>query len=83
MRGLGLFEADTDLPKTNFARMAESMGARGVCVTHEDQLPAALEHALMTPGPVVIDVLIKKNARSPFGKRIGTLLPPPIHARRP
>jgi len=83
MRGQGFSETDTDLPKTNFARMAESMGARGVCVTHEDQLPAAIEHALTTPGPVVIDVLIEKNASSPFGKRIGTLLPPSIHARRP
>ncbi len=75
MRSQGASEVDTDLPKTDFVKMAEALGARGICVSHERQLRAALEAALATPGPVVIDVLIERTARAPFSKRIRTLLP--------
>jgi len=83
MRGQGFSEVDTDLPKTDFAKLAESMGAHGVCVTHEDQLHTALAHALTMSGPVVIDVLIERSSRAPFGKRLQTLLSAPISSRRP
>lgn len=73
MRALGASEVDTDLPETDFAKLAESMGVHGVRVTHEHQLRAALEAALGSPGPVVIDVLIDRTSRSPFSKRIKTL----------
>jgi thiamine pyrophosphate-dependent acetolactate synthase large subunit-like protein len=81
MRGQGFFEVDTGLPKTDFAKMAESMGARGVCVTHEDRLHGAIEDALATPGPVVVDVLIERSSLAPFGKRVGALPPSGVHPR--
>lgn len=82
MYSLGISTADTALPKTDFARLAEAMGARGICVTHEDQLRAAIEDALAAPGPVVIDVLIA-DTPAPFDKRARTLLPSRACSRRP
>ncbi len=42
----------------DFVRVAEAYGAKGIRVEHTDQVRPALEDALATPGPVVLDFRI-------------------------
>lgn len=49
-------DAGVTLGPVNFAKLAESMGAKGLSVTDKDQLPAALDEAFATNGPTVIDI---------------------------
>ena len=42
----------------DFAKLAEAYGAKGLRVTHNDQVEAALKEALESKVPVVIDVII-------------------------
>jgi len=42
----------------DFVRLAEAYGAKGIRVEHTDQVRPALEDALATPGPVVLDFRI-------------------------
>jgi len=39
----------------NFVKIAEAYGARGIVVEHPDQVRPAIDDALATPGPVVLD----------------------------
>lgn len=64
----------TEMPRSNFAQIAEGMGAKGIRVTNELELPAALEAAMREPGPVVVDVDTDCAQRAPTGKRFSTLL---------
>lgn len=66
MGALGMTPVETQLPRTDFVAFAESQGARGVAVTDEAALAAALTHALSTSGPVVIDVSIDPAIPSPI-----------------
>jgi acetolactate synthase-1/2/3 large subunit len=40
----------------DFAKMAESFGAKGIKVSQSDELPAAIKLAQNTKGPVVIEI---------------------------
>lgn len=51
--------------RSNFAEMAQSMGAKGIRVEQPGQLAAALEEAVSTPGPVVVDVATEIEAMAP------------------
>ncbi len=51
--------------KTNFARIAEDMGALGIRVEHASAFPAALAQALAAQRPVVIDVATDIEALAP------------------
>ena len=42
----------------DFVKLAEAYGAKGIRVEHTDQVRPALEDALATPGPVVLDFRI-------------------------
>jgi len=42
----------------NFVKVAEAYGAKGIRVEHPDQVRPAIEDALATPGPVVLDFAI-------------------------
>lgn len=64
----------TEIPHADFARIADGMGAKGIRVTREPELPAALEAAMREPGPVVVDVVVDGAQRAPTGKRFSTLL---------
>lgn len=44
--------------KTDFVKLAESFGARGIRVSHKEELEAAVEQAMATPGPVLLDCTI-------------------------
>jgi len=51
--------------KTNFARIAEEMGALGIRVEHASGLPAALKQALAANRPAIIDVVTDIDALAP------------------
>jgi len=51
--------------KTNFARIAEDMGALGIRVEHASAFPAALARALAADRPAVIDVVTDIDALAP------------------
>jgi acetolactate synthase-1/2/3 large subunit len=51
--------------KTNFARIAEEMGALGIRVEDPKALPAALAQALAANRPVIIDVVTDIEALAP------------------
>jgi len=47
----------TSLHNPNFADYADLCGAKGIRVTHQDQLAAALEEALAHPGPALVEII--------------------------
>ena len=51
--------------KTNFARIAEEMGALGIRVEHPSALPAALAQALAANRPAIIDVVTDIETLAP------------------
>jgi acetolactate synthase-1/2/3 large subunit len=51
--------------KTNFARIAEDMGALGIRVEHPDGIASALQQALAAERPVVIDVVTDIEVLAP------------------
>lgn len=64
----------TDIPRTDFAKTAEAMGARGFTVRNEMELGSALAAAMREPGPVVVDVDIDPGELAPTRKRNSSLL---------
>ena len=71
----GLRDYGTELDNPNFARVADAMGATGIRVEDPSEVRSALERALRTDGPVLVDVLTNPSELS---------LPPkvsPEHAR--
>ena len=57
MEQVGLPEYGTVLHNPDFARVAESLGMRGIRVEQADDLDAAVQDALAHDGPVLLDVL--------------------------
>jgi acetolactate synthase I/II/III large subunit len=66
MRALGMAPIETQLPRTDFAWFARCQGATGLTVLGEAELAPAIEQAMTTPGPVVIDVRIDPSVPSPI-----------------
>jgi acetolactate synthase-1/2/3 large subunit len=58
-----------DLVKTDFAKMAESVGVKGFRVDSRDSFSEALAEALSINQPVVIDALIDISEIPPIGQR--------------
>lgn len=69
MKVLGLKGADAEIPPANFAMIARGMGAEGVGVLRESDLEAALEQAIASPVPFVVDVVIDGDRPAPSGGR--------------
>lgn len=65
MAMLGLKGADATMPETNFAMIAQGMGAQGIRINQESDLEAALEQAMAATGPFVVDVVIDAERRAP------------------
>ncbi len=65
MKMLGMTGADATIPQTDFEMIARGMGAKGVRVTQESEIIAALEMAIAANGPVVVDVLIDPDRPAP------------------
>ncbi|WP_412050800.1 thiamine pyrophosphate-binding protein [Hoeflea sp. Naph1] len=51
----------SDLEETNYAKIAEAMGVRGIRVEHPNQLEEALEQAMSAKGPVIMDVVVTRD----------------------
>jgi acetolactate synthase-1/2/3 large subunit len=66
MAALGMRSLETQLPRTDFVGYAQSVGATGIRVETELDLVEALEVALATEGPVVVDVRIDRSVPSPI-----------------
>lgn len=69
MKMLGLKGADATIPQANFVTIARGMGADGIRVESESDIQAALEKAIASPGPFVVDVIIDPNRLAPSGGR--------------
>jgi len=72
MRVAGLEDFGVDVPKTNFAKMAEAVGIRGFRVENSGDLKSALRAAMGHKGPAVVDVVTNPNALA---------LPPKIESK--
>ena len=66
---LGLKGADAAIPQTDFVMIARGMGADGISVQNESDIEAALEKALASSVPFVVDVVIDPNRMAPSGGR--------------
>jgi thiamine pyrophosphate-dependent acetolactate synthase large subunit-like protein len=69
MKILGLKGADATLPPTNFAMIARGMGAEAIVVVRESDIEAALEQAIASNVPFLIDVVIDADRPAPSGGR--------------
>jgi pyruvate dehydrogenase (quinone) len=72
MRVAGYEDFGVDVKKTNFAKMAEAVGIRGIRVENSGDLKSSLEEALRHKGPVLVDVVTNPNALA---------MPPKIDAK--
>jgi thiamine pyrophosphate-dependent acetolactate synthase large subunit-like protein len=52
--------------EVDFARVAESVGARGIRVTRAEDLPLALEQSFSEDRPTVVDVVTDITAMAPL-----------------
>ncbi len=68
------FPIDTEIPSTNFAAITRAMGADGICVNTESELEVAIEKALASTVPFIIDVKIDPTRPAPIGGRIQSLI---------
>ena len=62
--GLPTNEAATGLMNPDFARFAEACGAEGVRVERADELGPAIDRALASPGPFLIDAVVSAGELS-------------------
>jgi pyruvate dehydrogenase (quinone) len=60
----GLLHYGVELKNPNFAALAEAVGLTGLRVEDPAQVPPALEKALATKGPVLVDVVTDANVLS-------------------
>jgi thiamine pyrophosphate-dependent acetolactate synthase large subunit-like protein len=72
MATLGL-TADASIPEVNFASFAIAQGAMGIRVENERQLESAVEQAMSTTRPCLLDVLIDPDLRPPSDNRNSVL----------
>jgi pyruvate dehydrogenase (quinone) len=72
MRVAGYEDFGVDVKKTNFAKIAQAAGIRGIRVENSGDLRSSLEDALRHKGPVLVDVLTDPNALA---------LPPKVDAK--
>ncbi|MEL7407382.1 MAG: thiamine pyrophosphate-binding protein [Cyanobacteria bacterium J06558_2] len=70
----GLKGMDTEIPQADFVKIAHGMGAEGIRVTQESELPSALETAMASEKPFVIDVIIDAAQVAPIGDRVKSLI---------
>jgi acetolactate synthase-1/2/3 large subunit len=72
--------SETRISSPDFVRLAEAYGVAGAHVTTAGEVEEAIEHAMRTPGPVLINVVIEQEANvypmvAP-GKAIGDMIMP-------
>ena len=69
----GFSGVDTEIPPADFVQIARGMGAEGICVRQESELAGAIEKAMSSPLPFVVDIKIDPTQRAPIGGRISSL----------
>ncbi len=74
MTYLGFNGIDAKIPQADFVKIAQGMGADGIRVQSESNIQAALEKAMASPRPFVIDVLIEPTSSAPIGSRLDSLI---------
>ena len=82
MESVGYEPFATAIPRTDFARIAEAMGARGLRVQRESELAGALSAAMREAGPVVVDVDVDPMELAPSRKRNASLLEQGVGGQR-
>lgn len=65
---------DVEIPQTDFVMLARAMGANGIRVERESDVFAALEKALVSTEPFVVDVVIDSTRLAPIARRIQGLV---------
>jgi thiamine pyrophosphate-dependent acetolactate synthase large subunit-like protein len=65
MKMLGMTGADATMPETDFVQVARGMGAEGIRVEEESDLEKALEIAMKSSIPFVVDVIIDPDRKAP------------------
>lgn len=71
---LGISTEGTSFPQVDFVGLARSMGADGQRVETEDELEEALDAAMASSLPFVVDVHVDPNEASPLVKRFESLI---------
>ncbi|RKH12538.1 ubiquinone-dependent pyruvate dehydrogenase [Corallococcus sp. CA053C] len=56
----GMLDVGTSMHPTNFAALAEAVGIKGLRVEDPGQVDEAVQQALATPGPVLVDAVVSK-----------------------
>jgi pyruvate dehydrogenase (quinone) len=64
MKAAGLLEYGTTLDNPDFAKMAETIGIRGIRVEDPSEVPAAIQSAFAHEGPVLIDAVVNRQELS-------------------
>ncbi|WP_341528868.1 scytonemin biosynthesis protein ScyA [Nostoc sp. UHCC 0302] len=82
MKILGLKGADATIPPTNFAMIARGMGAEAATVARESDIEAALQQAIASNVPFLIDVVIDPDRPAPSGARNKSLAAQGIKANQ-
>ncbi|MBW4493055.1 MAG: thiamine pyrophosphate-binding protein [Oscillatoria princeps RMCB-10] len=65
---------DVRIPEADFVMIAQALGAEGICVEKDTDLEAALERAVASTKPFVLDVRIDPNVVAPIGSRVKSLM---------
>lgn len=74
MTAQGFTPVETQLPETDFALLAQALGARGRRVSCETALASALDEAMAASGPYVVDVRVDPQECAPYMARINSLI---------
>ncbi len=74
MEYVGFKDVDATIPQANFVKIAQGMGADGIRVDREYDIQAALEKAMASPDPFVVDVIIEPTCPAPIGSRLDSLI---------
>jgi pyruvate dehydrogenase (quinone) len=64
MKAAGLLEYGTTLDNPDFAKMAETIGIRGIRLEDPSEVPAAIQSAFAHEGPVLIDAVVNRQELS-------------------
>jgi acetolactate synthase-1/2/3 large subunit len=70
----GFKDLDARIPETDFEVIARGMGADSSRVEKESELEEALQKAMKSSGPFVLDVVIDPTVPAPIGARIKSLV---------
>lgn len=78
----GDYQAETYSCNPDFVKLAEAYGIKGIRVTRQDQLEAAIREANEHPGPVIVDFVIEKvdnvYPMIPAGQSVNELIEDPL-----